>query len=81
MEPEQQPNKQHKGTGKGTGKPSNMAMLAGKCRQTAAGEPICFNYNLRGCSGAAAGQRCERGWHLCAEPGFQKAHPLSEHRS
>ena len=68
-----------KGQGKGKGKDSNMRALDGKCKTNAAGEPICFNFNLRGCPNAAAGARCPRGWHVCAEPGCQKAHPLTSH--
>ena len=66
---------------KGAGKGGNMSQLEGKCKRTTAGEPICFNFNLRGCPNAQPGARCPRGWHLCAEPGCQKAHPLHEHRS
>ena len=78
--------KRHKGDGKGGGKgdgkgPRNGQLMAGKSTTTSSGEPICFNYNLRGCPNAAAGAKCHRGWHLCAEPGCQKAHPMSEHRS
>ena len=70
----------HKGQGKGKGKESfNFRALDGKCKTTSAGEPICFNFNLRGCPNAAAGARCPRGWHVCAEPGCQKAHPMSSH--
>ena len=73
------PAKQAKGKGKG--KTDHNAKLDGKCKQTTSGEPICFNFNLRGCPNAAAGAKCPRGWHLCAELGCQKPHPLSEHRS
>jgi hypothetical protein len=76
-DPHPPPAKQAKGKGKGTHKNN----LDGKCKQTSSGEPLCFNYNLRGCPNAAAGARCPRGWHLCAEPGCQKPHPLTEHRS
>jgi hypothetical protein len=72
------PAKQPKGRGKDRG---NHGNLDGKCKQTSSGEPICFNFNLRGCPNASAGAKCPRGWHLCAEPGCQKSHPLSEHRS
>ena len=74
------PAKRQKGAGKGKqAKPP--AGLEGKALQTSAGEPICWNYNLRGCPNAKPGQKCGRGWHLCAEPGCQKAHALSSHQS
>ena len=73
------PAKQAKGKGKG--RASNSNALDGKCKQTSSGEPICFNFNLRGCPNAAAGAKCPRGWHLCVEPGCQKSHPLLEHHS
>ena len=69
----------NKGDGKGKGK-NNIKMMEGKTKSLPGnGEPICFNYNLRGCPNAAAGQRCPRGWHVCAEPGCQKNHPMSDH--
>ena len=42
-------------------------------------EPICYNFNLlKGCTSAALGQRCPRGWHVCAKPQCQdKKHPHS----
>ena len=37
------------------------------------GEPICYNWNLpKGCTAAAAGQKCPRGWHVCAAAGCQQ---------
>ena len=30
------------------------------------GDAVCFKYNLAGCSDAAPGQRCPKGWHVCA---------------
>ena len=74
------PAKQAKGKGKGK-RDYNISALEGKRKQTSSGEPICFNFNLRGCPNAAAGAKCPRGWHLCAETGCQKPHPLTEHRS
>ena len=31
------------------------------------GNPICFNYNLEGCSAAQPGQTCPRGRHICCK--------------
>ena len=71
-----------KGKGRG-GKPVKgprvPPQLVGKHSKTANGEPICFNYNINGCSRAPPGGRCDRGWHVCAEPGCGKAHALPEH--
>ena len=56
--------------------------LVGKKTKTDAGDPICFDYNLDGCSMASAGGRCPRGLHICAEPGCRKSHEhgLKHHR-
>ena len=80
-----------KGKGKGKGKlkrkwkaPKNMpAPLAGKQSETKSGKPLCWNFNLEhGCkSGVAAGGKCDKGLHLCMEPGCQKPHPLHKHKS
>ena len=76
------PAKLAKANGKGKDRPvSNDQAMSGKCRNTTAGDPICFNYNIRGCPNAQPGAKCPRGWHLCAEQGCQKAHPMTEHRS
>ena len=85
----QNPIKQHKGNGKGKGKHdkgkgkkrTTPAGLDGKNLETTAGEPICWNFNLpQGCAKARQGERCLRGFHVCAEPGCGAAHPLSQHR-
>jgi len=69
----------NKGDGKGKGT-DNLKLMANKTRALPSnGEPICFNYNIRGCPNAAAGGRWPRGWHVCAEPGCQKDHPMSAH--
>lgn len=73
---QQPPAKHQKGEGKGK---SNFELMAGKARSTTAGEPICFNFNIRGCPNAQPGGKCPRGWHVCAEPGCQKSHPMNEH--
>ena len=72
--PQGPPQKFQKGAGKGK---SNFQLLEGKLKMTAANEPICFNFNLRGCPNAKPGERCPRGWHVCAEPGCGKAHALT----
>ena len=33
-----------------------------KCK----GDNICFNYNLGTCTLASPGQKCPKGWHVCA---------------
>ena len=70
-----------KGPGRGTGKPRVPAALIGKSFQTPAGEPICFAFNLpSGCSTQVpAGGSCPRGMHVCAEPGCNRHHSLTEH--
>ena len=69
-----------KGRGKKQGKPNKRPHpMENKARETSSGEPLCFDFNLRGCPDAKAGQKCARGWHLCAEHGCQKPHSMSEH--
>jgi hypothetical protein len=73
--------------GKGKGKSKNHSPkvppgLVGKSFQTSHGEPICFAYNLPGgCTQAAPGRRCQRGLHVCAEPGCTAHHSLQKHGS
>lgn len=45
----------------------------------AGGKHVCFAYNLEGCPNASPGDRCRRGWHLCAEPGCAANHSLNAH--
>eukprot|EP00971_Amphidinium_carterae_P345696 6486795-Amphidinium_carterae.1 len=41
--------------------------LTGQCWKTSTGAPLCFSYNVGKCdSKKKDGQRCSRGWHLCA---------------
>eukprot|EP00971_Amphidinium_carterae_P334525 6469855-Amphidinium_carterae.1 len=43
------------------------AELAGHCWKTSSGAPLCFAYKLGKCENKKKdGQRCSRGWHLCA---------------
>lgn len=54
--------------------------LLGKAAAMPDGRPICFGYNLEGCkSGAAPGNACPRGLHVCAEPGCYGPHSQAEH--
>lgn len=69
-----------KAQGKG-GSKGNFKLMADKMKNLPNGEPICFNFNIRGCPDAAAGARCNRGWHLCAEPGCQQKHAMINHTS
>jgi hypothetical protein len=57
-------------------KQSMPKALKGKNARTATGDPICFNYNIKGCPDAPPGGRCSRGVHVCAQPGCTAAHGL-----
>jgi len=62
---------------KGAGHDRLPAGLQGKRGKTDNTEPLCFNFNLpKGCTGARPGERCSRGWHLCAQPSCSQAHSL-----
>ncbi len=54
--------------------------LEGMDSRTAAGDNICFAFNLGGCPDTAPGQKCGRGKHVCAFPRCGRAHPLPAHR-
>lgn len=59
--------------GKGKGKSKNRweprtpqaIRGAGGVASTPNGDPICFNFNLSSCKGAADGARCSKGFYLC----------------
>ena len=73
-----------KGPGKGGTKrgrgPNVPQSLIGKAMETPGGERLCWAFNLpSGCEGAKPGEKCPRGWHLCAEPGCAKAHSVLQH--
>ena len=69
-----------KGKGKkGKSTPPMPQALRNKWHRTGAGEPLCFAYNLGGCDNARDGERCPKGWHLCAEPKCLQPHGLSNH--
>ena len=53
------------------------SVLKGGAAKTSDGAPICFNYNLRGCQGAKAGAKCNRGLHVCAKC-FSSDHTFSQ---
>ena len=67
---------------KGKGKEGNMPTeLIGQANRNAAGEPLCYAFNIqgRGCPDADDGEKCRRGWHQCCKPGCFKKHPFFEH--
>ena len=73
-----------KGKGKDKGKRSTPPVpqeLRGKWFKLPNGEPICFGYNCKsGCSSKTKpGEKCSKGWHVCAEPKCQKNHSLTQH--
>eukprot|EP00971_Amphidinium_carterae_P087156 1724309-Amphidinium_carterae.1 len=79
-----QPNAPNHGKGGGKSKnkeglkqsvPRMPAGLVGQRFRDVSNKPICFNYNLEGCS--HQGPQCDRGAHSCAGCG-QAGHPLSE---
>ena len=75
-------NFERKGKGKGKkGKtPPMPAELRNKWHRTSSGEPLCFGYNTaKGCDMAKDGERCSKGWHLCAEPRCLQPHALPSH--
>ena len=75
-------NQERKGKGKGKkGKnPPMHAELRNKWHRTSSGDPLCFGYNTsKGCDQAKDGEKCAKGWHLCAEPRCLQAHPLPQH--
>ena len=61
-----------KGKAKGDGKFAEYRELGYSMKHGSTHVPICFGYNLpSGCSAASAGQKCQRGWHICGAPGCQ----------
>ena len=70
-----------KGKGKGTGQLPAPLRVSGAAATDADGAPICFSYNLGGCSAAPPGGRCPKGRHICIIVKCQAAHSYStEHR-
>ena len=76
-----------KGKGKGKSKrkgrgPNVPKELVGKALETTDGRRICWPYNMSsGCKDASAGGQCQRGAHVCAEPGCGKPHSLLSHHN
>ena len=70
-----------KGTNKKGRGPNIPKGLIGKNLQTSKGDRLCWAYNLpQGCNSARPGEKCDRGLHLCAEPGCEKPHSLQNHQ-
>ena len=44
------------------------------------GDAISFNFNFGFCCGGVPSQRCDKGWHVCAKPGCQQVHGMTNHR-
>ena len=61
-----------KGSPKGKGKGQKKSSLApkeliGLHVRTENNDPICFAFNISGCGKAKDGERCSRGFHVCAK--------------
>ena len=69
-----------KGRGKGgksLGKaPFNPASETGR---TSDGSPICYAYNTGGCTATTAGNRCDKGFHVCWKIGCGQPHAGPQH--
>ena len=69
-----------KGQGRGRGltrDPVRMPeRLIGYSATKPDGEPVRFDYNLDGCSNAAAGEKCRKGWNVCIK--CYGKHPLRD---
>jgi len=80
-------NARTKGKGKGKTKrkgrgPNVPKELVGKALETAEGRRICWPFNMQsGCQDASPGGYCQRGAHVCAEPGCGKPHSLLSHKN
>eukprot|EP00971_Amphidinium_carterae_P259452 5148155-Amphidinium_carterae.2 len=64
------PKKRHSNAKAAPGKRQRYASptplpLLGLRSRTAAGDPICYNFNLNGCSLRTEGNRCDKGVHIC----------------
>jgi hypothetical protein len=72
----------NKGQGKGKSEPrSRMPQaLIGKLAVLPDGRRLCFNFNMaQGCPNAPPGGACDKGHHICCEPGCGQAHSLTRH--
>ena len=75
-------NSEKKGKGKGKkGKsPPMPAEFRNKWHRTGSGDPLCFGCNTsKGCDQGKDGEKCAKGWHLCAEPRCLQPHGLLSH--
>jgi len=66
-----------KGKGKKGKTPPMPQALRNNWHRTGTGDSLRFAYNLGGCDSARDGERCPKGWHLCAEPKCLQPHGLS----
>ena len=71
--------KKGNGKGKSKGKTPQGILKLGGVSKTPEGENLCFASNLSGCSEAADGSGCRRGYHLCAK--CFGNHPIGQHDS
>ena len=69
-----------KGKGRGRGMIRMPSSLIGLSPVNAAGESICYDFNLQGCSKAKAGERCNKGLHCCMKHGCFGPHPTKDHK-
>eukprot|EP00434_Breviolum_minutum_P034375 symbB.v1.2.030424.t1/scaffold3428.1/size56978/3 len=49
--------------------------LKGCCSSSSDGKRLCFAYNINGCDKAQPGERCDKGYHLCATKNCGGKHP------
>ena len=69
--------------GKGKGKAAKFIRLPppllGMAATNKDGEPMSYDYNLKGCNRAKPGERRSKGFHQCMVPGCGKAHSQKGH--
>ena len=72
--------KGRKGKGKGTGSSGVRmpAALEGGVPCTGRGNPLCFDFNIGGCSLPTTNQACRKGLHLCCFPKCFGHHKFSD---
>ena len=70
--------------GKGKGKSKSIirmpSALIGLSPVNGSNEPICFDYNLKGCSKAKPGEKCPKGWHSCMHHNCFLPHSQKDHK-
>ena len=73
-----------KGKGKGKVAKAKRGMmprgLIGMDARTDDDEPICFDYNLAGCTRARPGETCHKAKHVCCKKGCHWAHSQKKRR-